>query len=203
MSLLTASELQFLAQYRFSEDEVYDGRYQSKYTREAGAKAAGQVLVLTSVRCRELGHRIRTRAGHCAQCKPMNIAFTSRERASASVYIAGSLSGRVIKIGVTNDIQRRVRQLCAQGYGGFSDWSVLISVDVNDAGAVEREVSSRIRGKRINNTYFKDGVEQMAIEVIQCSFSAAFEALADSVGGINRPNYWLDRNREYEFEATD
>jgi len=200
MSLFTENELRFLSKYNFSENEVYDGRYETKTSREASAKAAGKTLVLTSVPCRQMGHRIRTRKGHCAQCKPTNIAFTARETASGNVYIAGSLSGRVIKIGVTTDIPRRERQLRTQGYGGFSDWIVLIHVEVNDAGAVERAVSANIKGKRINNGYFKDGLEQMAIEVIQCSFSEAFKALADSIGGIGRPRFWLERNREYEFD---
>jgi len=200
MSIFTESELRFLSKYNFSEDDVYDGRYETKTGREMSAKAAGKILVLTRVPCREMRHRIRTRAGHCAQCKPTNIAFTSREVTRGNVYIAGSLSGRVIKIGVTNDISRRLRQLRAQGYGGFSDWSVLISVEVDDAGAVERSVSSKTNGKRIYGGYIKDGFEQMAIEVIQCSFSDAFKALSDSIGGVSRSRYWLDRNREYEFD---
>jgi len=203
MSLFTASELQFLAKYHFSEDEVYDGRRQGKRSRESAAREAGLVLILTSSPCREQGHRIRTRAGHCAQCKPMNIAFTSRERASAHVYIAGSLAGQVIKIGVAGDVIRRQKQLCAEGYGGFSDWTVLICVEVDDAGAIERQVASKINGRRINNHYFKDGVSQMATEVIQCSFSAAFKALSDSVGGIGLKSHWLKRNRDYEFSTTD
>lgn len=151
-----------------------------------------------------MGHRIRTRAGHCAQCNPTNIAFTARETSSGNVYIAGSLSGRVIKIGMTTDIARRQRQLRAQQYGGFSDWRVLFDVHVNDAGAVERAVSSRTIGKRVYGGYFKDGNHQMAIEVIQCSFSAAFKAFAEATGGFSDrvTAYYLKHCQQYEFEHS-
>jgi hypothetical protein len=147
-----------------------------------------------------MGHRIRTRAGHCAQCNPTNIAFTARESSLGNVYIAGSLLGRVIKIGTAGDIAQRENQLRAERYGGFSDWSVLIHVEVNEAGRIERESYSRIRGKKVFNGYIKDGREQVAVEILQCGFSAALKALADTIGGINKPRYWLDRNRQYEFD---
>jgi hypothetical protein len=200
MTPFTSEELAFLRRHNFTEGDVHDGRRQGKRLREYYAREAGKVLILTSVRCRAMGHRIRTRAGHCAQCNPASIAFTARENSPGNVYIAGSLSGRLIKIGTTGDIAQRMRQLRAQQYGGFGDWSVLISIRVNDAGQVERGVSSQIRGKRVFNGYIKDGREQVAIELIQCSFSAAFKALSNAVGGIPRSQYWLDQNCEYEFD---
>jgi T5orf172 domain len=84
------------------------------------------------------------------------------------MFILQALSGRVIKIGTAGDIAQRENQLRAERYGGFSDWSVLIHVEVNDAGRIEREVSSRIRGKKVFNGYVKDGREQVAIEILQC-----------------------------------
>jgi T5orf172 domain len=200
MTPFTEDELAFLRRHHFSEDDVHDGRSQGKRGRESSAKTAGKILVLTNTRCRAMGHRIRTRAGHCAQCNTANIAFTARETSPGNVYIAGSLSGRLIKIGTTGDITRRIRQQRTEQYGGFGDWSVLTSIYVNDAGKMEREVSSRIRGGRVFNGYIKDGHEQVAIEIIRCSFSAAFKALSDAVGGILESQYWLDQNREYEFD---
>jgi hypothetical protein len=82
--------------------------------------------MLTSVRCRAIGHRIRTRGGHCAQCNPANIGFTERETANGYVYIAGSRRGRFIKIGATRDVAQRERQLRTERYGGASDWLVLV-----------------------------------------------------------------------------
>jgi T5orf172 domain len=200
MTPFTTEELLFLSRHNYSEGDVYDGRFKTKINREASAKEARKVLILTNKRCRAQGHRLRTRAGHCAQCNPANIAFTAREDATGYVYIAGSLSGRVIKIGTAKDISQRVRQIRAERYGGFADWEVLISVEVEDAGKVEREAASRILGKKMYSSYFKDGREQMAIEMVCCPFSSAFKALAETIGGIGRASFWLSRYPQYEFD---
>src|ERR1700733_2095023 len=114
-SVLSATEIRFLASHGYSEDDVYNGLYQSKDDRAAAAKKAGKHLVLAGVvgrgNCRELSHRLRTRAGHCIQCKPLNIAFQRREDTPGYVYIAGSLSDRIIKIGTTGNIVQRENQM--------------------------------------------------------------------------------------------
>jgi hypothetical protein len=79
---ITFAESAFLERHGFGLDEILDGRGLSKLTRERKAKEADFVLILTSVRCRAARHRIRTRAGHCAQCKPSSIGFTKRERST-------------------------------------------------------------------------------------------------------------------------
>lgn len=198
MSPFTDDERAFLSRHGFSEDDVYDGRGQSKLWREYQAKEAGKVLVLTSVLCGAYGHRIRTRAGHCAQCRPARIGFTARETLSGHVYIAGTLRGRLIKIGVAGDIAQRERQLRAERYGGFGDWRVLVHVWVNDCGKVEREISDRTRGERVRASYWKDGFEQTASEMIRCSFSTALKPYAEIVGLLFEQEY-LTQWPDYEF----
>src|SRR6266545_1528099 len=109
--LLSADEVSFLARHGYSKEDVYDGRYQSKEGRAAAAKKEGKHLVFAGVigrgNCRRMGHRLRTRAGHCIQCNPTNIAFQRREDTPGYVYIAGSLSGRVIKIGTAGGLNQR------------------------------------------------------------------------------------------------
>jgi hypothetical protein len=199
MSVFTSGELAFLARHKFAEDDVYDGRGEGKRWREYQAKEAGKVLILTSVRCRAMRHRIRTRAGHCAQCNPASIAFTRRETLEGYVYIAGTLQGCLMKIGEAGDIGQRVRQLKAEAYGGFSDWRILITAWVDNRGRTEREISSRITGKRVFGGYIKDGRNQTAVEMIQCPFSAAFDAFTIVVLAMTDKQYWLRKFREYEF----
>lgn len=195
MSIFTKQELAFLEQHKFCEEDVYDGRGESKRFRESQAKDAGKILILTSVPCQLAGHRIRTRAGHCAQCKPASIGFTTRETAAGYVYIAGSRQGQLIKIGVAGDMGQRSRQLNAERYGGYKDWVVLIHVLVNECGRLERLISNSIRGERVYATYWKDGSPQM----IRCSFSAAFKAYQDVLGPIVDAPRYLRQWREYDF----
>ena len=67
---------------------------------------------------------------------------------------------------------------------------------------IEREISSRIRGKRVNNDYFKDGREKMSTEVIQCSFSTALDAYAAVTGLVEDKQYWLSVWSMYEFNTV-
>jgi hypothetical protein len=119
------------------------------------------------------------------------------------VYIAGSLTGRVIKIGTAKDIPQRERQLRAERYGGFSDWIVLFSIWANEAGRVEYDASSRVGGRRIYRSYSKDGVEQTAIEVLEAPFSAAEKAIRESLGPIDTAAAWESiRSYRYEFDYS-
>jgi hypothetical protein len=205
-SLLSADEVSFLSRHGYSEEDVYDGRYQSKERRAAAAKEAGKHLVLAGVigrgDCRTQGHRLRTRAGHCIQCNPINIAFQRREDTPGYVYIAGSLSGRVIKIGTTGDLNQRENQMRAEGYGGSKDWIVLFSLYVSKGGEFERAASSRVRGNRVYRSYFKDGIEQGAVELHQCSFSEALRAMTEHLSEEERKHMIVFRSNNasrYEF----
>jgi hypothetical protein len=106
----------------------------------------------------------------------------------------------VIKIGTAKDIPQRERQLRTEQYGGFADWIVLFSVKVSEAGRIEREASSRVEGRRVFRPYYKDGIKQIATEILECPFSAALKALTASVGDIDSYDTWQSTHcRKYEF----
>ncbi len=198
----TDDELRFLRRHRLDEDDVYDGRHQSKEDRYDAAKREGKFLILSSVRCRAAGHRIRTRAGHCFQCDPLKLVYQIRHSKSGYVYVAGSLSARAIKIGTAKDIPQRERQLRAEGYAGFSDWIVLYSIQVSEAGRVEHDASARVPCRRVVSSYFKDGIEQTAVEVLKCSFGDAMKAIEQSLGPTDNAAPWKARwTYQYEFDG--
>lgn len=197
----TDDELRFLRWHGLDQDDVYDGRYQSKRSREAAAKREGKDLVLSSVPCRAAGHRIRTRAGHCFQCDPLKLVYQIRHSKSGYVYVAGSLSGRAIKIGTAKDIPQRAHQLRAERYAGFADWRILFSIKVSEAGKVEHDASARVPGQRIYRSYFKDGIKQTAIEVLPCSFSVAVKAVKESLDPTDNAVPWKATwTYQYEFD---
>jgi hypothetical protein len=199
MSDFTDSEVMFLAQHGIKKSDVHDGRSQGKRQRESEAKAAGKDIILTSVPCQAAGHRLRTRAGHCVQCKPANIGFIKRETAAQYVYIAGSLAGQLIKIGTASDIKQRERQMRAEGYGGENDWIVLHVIFAENAGAVERAASRQVTGEKAYRKYWKDGLSQTATEMFKCSYSDALTALSRASGGIANLQRKLKYYPEYEF----
>ena len=134
---LTAAELAFLKKYGLSANNVYDGRGQSKIKREAAAKRGGFDLILAAG-CTNGGHRLKTRPGHCAQCDTSKLARQTRYNTSGSVYIAGSLQTRLLKIGSTDNVELRERTLLYEsGYASAPDWKLLFHTRVAKKGEVE------------------------------------------------------------------
>jgi hypothetical protein len=195
----TEEEARFLFHHNIREDQVYDGRRQSKGYREAAAKAEGKDIILTSVRCRARGHRLRTRAGHCIQCKPANIGFIRRETADQYVYIAGSLAGQIIKIGTCGDINQRHRQMRAESYGGENDWVILHLIFTENAGVIERAAAKQVESKKVYREYWKDGISQVATEIFKCNYSEALVALSNASGGIPSLSVKRKKYPQYEF----
>lgn len=187
--LLTADELAFLYRVGLSADDVMDVRGRSSAYWKPRMREEDKVIAL-GTRCRSKGHRLRTRAGHCAQCDTSKIAYVRRHSQTLYVYIAGSLTGRVIKVGCTGDCERRMEKLKWDNYGGFGDWVLLACVKVKDAGEIESKVRSRFGHRRASGTYVKDYVEQYAIEMLRCSFDEVFAALEDVEAGEGITNLW-------------
>lgn len=198
--MLTKGEILWLAQHGFSADDVYDGRWESQRQRRKGAKAAGKALVLGSP-CGAAGHRLRTRSHHCVQCNIANLGFQNRYNSHGYVYIAGSRSGRVIKLGIARDIMQRESQLRNERHAGLGDWEVLFFIAVDQAGRVENEASKKVKGRRVSAEYLKDGAPQTATEILEASYTSALEAVAETVGGFEGFKVWeWTRAYEYDFE---
>lgn len=202
---LTADELAFLKKYNLSPNDVYDGRNQSQVRRKMEAERLGKILVLGSP-CSKAGHRLRMRAGHCFQCDPKKLAFQKRHSEPGYVYIAGSLSGRLIKIGTTEfNLRQRHLKLRWESYGGLSDWELLFWAKVNEGGRVEQSALTNLEGYRVMKKYTKDGMSQVAVELLQCRFSSAIEAVSNAMGGAAsdfwRPNDWQIIWPQYEFKS--
>lgn len=161
---LSEQEITFLRSQRIRPDEVFDGRGMSNPTWKARAKE-GQFDFVLAGRCKNGGHRLKTRAGHCIQCRTSSIAFVRRENAEANVYLAAANNRAVIKIGYASRINDREETLRQQGYGGHWDWEILCWVRTQNAGQVERDISHLFSSHRISGSYIKGYEAQEAIEM--------------------------------------
>src|SRR5262249_11568656 len=137
----TDDELRFLARYGVSPEDVYDARGQAQWFWKERAKEEGRELVIGSG-CRARGHRLRTRAGHCVQCDPKKLGYLRHHTSAGYVYIAGTLRGRLIKIGSADNPWQRLERLRAEKYGGFADWDVLAHVSIDKRGGLEDAVKA-------------------------------------------------------------
>jgi hypothetical protein len=76
---------------------------------------------------------------------------------------------------------------------------ILVYDRVDNMQKVEREIDSRIPGRRVFNGYVKEGREKIAQEVIQCSFSTALNAYAEVTWLVTNREYYLQQWIDYEF----
>lgn len=200
--MLTADEQTFLRSQGLSADDVYDARGQSTSQWRFGVRAAGLVLVLGTP-CGKAGHRLRTRSGHCFQCDTSKISYQSRHNSVGYVYIAGSRSEQLIKIGFAVDIPQRERNLRHQSYAGISDWTMLFSAQVETGGKVEGAVQSDLQQYAEARTYLKDGHEQQAKEVFRTTFTTAINAMLRQLEQVPFKSPWHSLDwQQYDGKAV-
>ena len=131
--------------------------------------------------------------------------FRDRHHNPGYVYIAGSLSERVIKIDVTKNIWSEQKYLRNKKYGDISDWVLLYHVWLDEyGGKIEHDARRRLRRYRTLRMYKKDGSWQKGRELVQCSFSTALEGLSDCIGANVRSGGWQSiRCDDFEFGRDD
>lgn len=181
MTFLTSEQREFVKSLGLSEEDVLDGRGMSKKGREARAREQGKQIILTGVACAKAGHFLKTRSGHCVECNTSSIAYQKRHRTEQTIYITGSKSESLLKVGVTKDPFDRHKQMNEQGYGDIFDWDFLFQVIIPDAGRIEGEVLKRLSNYQIERTYWKDGKEQTAKELIKAPLKVVYQTLAEII----------------------
>jgi len=102
------------------------------------------------------------------------------------VYIAGSLSERVMKIGTTVNIDGQEKRLRRDRYGSISDWVLLYYVWVDERGKVEHDALRVLRQYKKPRRYIKNGSPQIAREIVACRFGLARDALVEQLNAEQR-----------------
>jgi hypothetical protein len=117
------------------------------------------------------------------------------------LYIAGSLSRRVIKVGKTKSPRRRQQELRRQEYGSIRDWRILYFIRVKNAGQIEDAVLFRLR-QNDTEPNADDLSWGNSSEIVPCSFSVALDALAHFTSDEDRAkSWWATDWDQYCFQA--
>jgi hypothetical protein len=126
--------------------------------------------------------------------------FRNRHYGPGFVYIAGSLSTRLLKIGTTRDAGGWDGRQRSRKYGGVSDWKLLYHVWLEaDAGNVEHAARGRL--PRLVRYYDKDGARQRGREMVKCDFSVALAALNECIGDRPQTDIFKSRYADtYDFD---
>jgi hypothetical protein len=130
----------------------------------------------------------------------LNDVYRERHHEPGWVYIAGSLSGRFIKIGTTQDIAQAHKRLRTQKYGGLSDWLMPYWVWAEKGGKVEHDARRQLKRYKILRMYEKDGGYQKGREMVRCSFTKARCALYGLISDeAKAAECWSPHSSDYEF----
>ncbi|RWJ74665.1 MAG: GIY-YIG nuclease family protein [Mesorhizobium sp.] len=199
--MLTKDELDFLKSQGLTAADVYDGRGQSSHVWKAGVRSEGKTVVLGTA-CSAKGHRLRTRSGHCAQCDTAKLGYQKRHNTEGYIYIAGSKSAKLLKVGTCVDIEQRRKNLRHQAYGNVTDWEMLFTAKVDAGGRIEGDALARLSKYKVVRMYEKDGRKQEAAEMLKTSFSVALAAVQESLKGAKASQIRKAlRLADYEFKA--
>lgn len=129
--------------------------------------------------------------------------FRDRYYGPGYVYIAGSLSYRVLKIGTTVNIQHQERRLRRIAYGSIEDWVLLYYVWVEEGGRIEHDARRALKRYRQLRMYDKEGRRQKGREIVNCRFGIALDALTGLLDDAQRADATKSwRASEYEFGWT-
>lgn len=190
MAELTENELHFLFGQRIDESAVMDCSWMRSHGYKWHMEHEGYLWCIAPKPC-YAGHRLRSRAGHCIQCNTARIAFVKRHYDAAYIYIAGSLSSKVMKIGNAILPERRVAALNTRFYGGITDWVMLYRAKYEEAGKIEFAAHGRLFGHRRGTK-----------EIFRCNYETARNALMDAAQGYLGEDEWKHRcaTVSYSFE---
>lgn len=197
---LSNDEKSFLKEQGYDERDVFDARRLSTAEWKREVRLARLTFALGSP-CKQYGHRLRTRSGHCVQCDTSKLAYQRRFHTPGYVYIAGSISARLVKIGVASDIQQRESNLRNQGYGGIRDWRMLFHAKVVNGGRVEHAALTALSRYQHKRPFQKDGELVDAGEILKCSFTTAINAISKPIEDDGATELFMSPNwTDYDFK---
>jgi hypothetical protein len=174
---LTNEQINFLKSHRINPSELFDASGMRRIDYERRMKNTGQHFAFGVTPCKKSGHSIRTKYGHCVQCKPDKISYMLRHGQPGEVYIASSNAESLIKIGSSTQTFERLYNLNLFKYGGASDWQILVTATCSEAGRIEARAQERLSEFKCPNKYFRSGEETTCYELFDCSFAEAKAAL--------------------------
>ena len=201
MAGITSEQIRFLKEQDIHPKYVFDAEGLSKSEYRVIMKELNKLVAYNVSPCQREGHTLRTRSGHCCQCNTATIAFQKRNDSSGIVYIAGSLTGEIVKIGFSKAVEVRTESLNRTKYAGYNDWKILFALNSKNAGRIETKSNSLLREYAFSTDYEHDGHWQDSNETYHCAYSKAKELVKKA---YEAENYEIEIERnsstdKYEF----
>ena len=174
---LSKDDNRILKAHGIARSQMFDASGMRRSEYHPYMKAIGKYFAYGVTPCRNAGHTLRSRVGRCIQCEPAAISFMRMQDRTAYVYIAGSKSLRFVKIGHSQDPEKRIYDGNCAGYGGASDWRVLTMVSVDKAPEIEQDVQARLAEHAAPTKYHMGDKLTTGRECFACGYPEALNAL--------------------------
>jgi hypothetical protein len=196
MKSITRQQLTFLNQHQIPLSAVFDASGLRPKEYKSVMRELDKYVAIGVSPCQKLGHTMRLRAGHCLECNTEGLAHFYRHHKNAIVYVAASLSRRIMKIGFTKNIENREESLNRTEYARINDWKIIYHAQCSNAGKIEYQIQHRLNPYSIKGEYKKEGRTIACYELFQCSYTLAKAAIQNVRSEF--PNEFL-----YEKEITE
>jgi hypothetical protein len=178
-AMLDEQAIRFLKQLGIDIDTVFNATNLPRSKYRPLMKACGAIVAAGVTPCKAKGHQLRDAYGHCVMCNPSCLSHARRFKVDAFVYVAHSASARLVKVGYSENIADRIRQMNLQKPGGTTDWTTCKFYWCENAGRVESEVHRALGKFRLDVAYgAKHGFSK---EIFRCGPRTAISALRKAV----------------------
>jgi hypothetical protein len=196
MITLNDDQRTFVERYKLPLSSMFDASGMGKKEYHDLMKSLDKLYAVGVTPCKAANHTMRTRNGHCLQCKPETITYLNRYYNNSTVYVAVSVNSRRIKVGYTKNIKERSSAINNTRYAGSDDWQMVYYVNCKHAGKIEAAIQSKLHDYYAPSEYKLGGRSIACYEVFNCGYRKAKEVIA---------NLKKDMPDEFgeEFEAPD
>lgn len=178
---LSEDEHNFLKSLNVPISQCFDANGLAVNRCRQSMKDLEKIIAYNSTLC-GAGHKIRTRSGHCIQCDTSRLRYSQRYAEQGYIYIAGSYSSELIKIGSTNNYKNREASLNGENYGGLNDWELISYYKCKNSGKIETTTHTFLQQYIVLKEYQKNRLTQTAREIFKCNYKKCKEALYNSIG---------------------
>ena len=172
------SDWKILSSHKISLSDIFDATGTSKSSAYAKMKEIGKNFAVNTPACSTCGNTARTRKWHCIECNRAAVGFQKKSASiNSTIYIAGSVKQRLLKVGVSGDVDKRISDLNRLCYGGASDWRSLAVWFSPEAPKCERFIHAALEKFSIPGSYVQGGQTHACYELFKCNFSVAYSKL--------------------------
>ena len=177
MTTLNIEQSEFIQRQGIPLSKVFDATGLKKTQYQVQMDDLGMQVAIGVTPCQAAGHTMRSKAGHCVQCNTHHLAFQRRYVENGIVYITYSKELGLVKVGTSQNLDSRMKNLRSYAYGGAKDWEVIYSVFVPTAARFELSVHQALSIYSVDRSYLKDGFRVDCQELFSCKPETAIALL--------------------------